>query len=742
MIINSVKLTNIRSYSNATINFPNGCVLLSGDIGSGKSTVLLAIEFALFGLTNEIDGSTLLRNGKSTGEVELKLTIDQKETIIKRCLKRTRDSVRQDSGYVIDNGVKNEGTPIEIRARVLQMLGYPKELLTKSKSLIYRYTVYTPQEEMKIILQEDNQTRIDTLRKIFQIDKYRRIKENAQTLIKTIRERTRELDAKTEDILEKERMKSTMEKELEEAQAKLSAAKPELEKMEARLIEIKGKMGNLEKEGKMISECRKNIELANSMIHEKSISIRESKNEMIRLTNDAAHLKRVEEEAKHHLSKLIGMLATAKAEKEKAMQEISNKATIKQETRIQEEELEKIKAEIRRQQFIIELSKKITGNIHAIQTCPTCMQPVSPDHKEHITKIEEDKAEEANKKITEASKAKETIEQKITKLREKLEEIHEKEKHAAILTSEIESWEPEYFPAEAITCPLDMAEIRKISRIIREGKQTKERILDNERLLNSLADRIRATEKEIALLEKTIELENQKARSLEGIETRIAITKKDLDEALSQEKAALMQKAALETHKRSIEKSRELIMAELEKKKAAKKQSESLKANIHWLEDHFIGLTETIEKHTMLRIHQEFSTFFAEWFQVLMEEPSMSIRLDEQFTPVIEQNGYELSFENMSGGERTSCALAYRLALNKVINDLITNIRTKELIILDEPTDGFSSEQLERVRDVINRLKISQMIIVSHETKIESYADKVIRISKEDDSSSANWKDL
>ncbi len=113
----------------------------------------------------------------------------------------------------------------------------------------------------------------------------------------------------------------------------------------------------------------------------------------------------------------------------------------------------------------------------------------------------------------------------------------------------------------------------------------------------------------------------------------------------------------------------------------------------------------------------------------------MSVRLNEEFTPIIEQNGYELLFENMSGGERTSCALAYRLALNKSINDLITTIKTRDLIILDEPTDGFSSEQLERVRDVITQLNIKQIIIVSHEAKIESFADSVIRITKENHAS-------
>ncbi|MBW2979747.1 hypothetical protein KY307_03815, partial [Candidatus Woesearchaeota archaeon] len=68
-------------------------------------------------------------------------------------------------------------------------------------------------------------------------------------------------------------------------------------------------------------------------------------------------------------------------------------------------------------------------------------------------------------------------------------------------------------------------------------------------------------------------------------------------------------------------------------------------------------------------------------------------------------------------------------ALNKVINDLMV-IKTKNIIILDEPTDGFSSEQLDKMRDVLEQLNAEQVIIVSHEKKIESFVDNIIRITK------------
>ena len=113
----------------------------------------------------------------------------------------------------------------------------------------------------------------------------------------------------------------------------------------------------------------------------------------------------------------------------------------------------------------------------------------------------------------------------------------------------------------------------------------------------------------------------------------------------------------------------------------------------------------------------------------------IDISLDDDFSVKIIQDGYETGIENLSGGERTSVALAYRLALNKVINDLIMAVRTKDIIILDEPTDGFSSDQLDKVRDILEELSMRQTIIVSHESKMESYVQSIIRIAKTDNTS-------
>ena len=144
MILKSVALVNIRSYSSATIVFPRGIVLLSGDIGSGKSSVLSAIEFALFGVVRgAVSGDGLLRHGCRDGSVELCVELSGREIKIKRTLRRGKETVSQEAGSITIDGMCQPCSAVELKSKVLELLGYPAALLAKSKGLIYRYTVYT-----------------------------------------------------------------------------------------------------------------------------------------------------------------------------------------------------------------------------------------------------------------------------------------------------------------------------------------------------------------------------------------------------------------------------------------------------------------------------------------------------------------------------------------------------------------------------------------------------------------------
>ena len=109
------------------------------------------------------------------------------------------------------------------------------------------------------------------------------------------------------------------------------------------------------------------------------------------------------------------------------------------------------------------------------------------------------------------------------------------------------------------------------------------------------------------------------------------------------------------------------------------------------------------------------------------------VEIDEFFQPIVHQYGQALDIMSLSGGEKTSISLAYRLALNEILKR-ITNIGD-HLLILDEPTDRFSKEQLAQLKLVLESVDVSQLITVSHEKELESFVDTIYEISKNDESS-------
>src|SRR3989344_5163438 len=116
-------MKNIRSYVDKAVEFQEGWLLLAGDVGAGKSTMLLALEFALFGLRN-VSGSELLRHGTKSGSVELLFELDQKSVRVRRTLKRSK-SIVQDAGSLEIGGSTEELMPTELTARVKELFVYP-----------------------------------------------------------------------------------------------------------------------------------------------------------------------------------------------------------------------------------------------------------------------------------------------------------------------------------------------------------------------------------------------------------------------------------------------------------------------------------------------------------------------------------------------------------------------------------------------------------------------------------------
>ena len=220
-------------------------------------------------------------------------------------------------------------------------------------------------------------------------------------------------------------------------------------------------------------------------------------------------------------------------------------------------------------------------------------------------------------------------------------------------------------------------------------------------------------------------------------ENAYKIKKDEIEKAILNEKHAEISLAEL---KKEIElKDREITGLKerlLIKEKSRERLNRILRIN-DWLSSYFTSLIDFTERNVMMKLRNEFSGLFKKWFNILGGE-IFEARLDENFTPIIMQAGIEMDYAFLSGGERTAVALAYRLALNQTINSVLSHVKTRDLVILDEPTEGFSEAQIDKMKEVFNEMNVEQVIIVSHEPKMENFVDNVIRLKKEDNISAVN----
>ena len=681
MLLKSIKLNNIRSYLDQKIDFPTGSLLLSGDIGSGKSTILIAIEFALFGSKpSELPASSLLRHGKNEGSVELNFELESKDVVIKRTLKKGKNAIKQETGYIITNGVKKELSPVEMKSYIFDLLGYPKDLVAKGKDLIYRYTVYTPQEEMKRILAEDKDTRLNTLRKVFNIDKYKKIRENTSIFVRGVKEKRKEFEGFISDLEEKKKELDSMNKEISELDEKIKNIIPKAEKAKLELTKKREKISIYENKVNELNKLKKNFEIL-----ELDLS-----NTLNGHNNNNKTISRLNEQV-------------AELEKDLGKEEIREAGNIEEKIKNLEknvkdlqEKIDNIKQKLNENRINKSRSEEIINKISKIEKCPLCLQNVEHEHKEFINDREKRNMSNAEENIKIYSEKEKEIRKKLDGLVEEKEALRKAETRAELMKLKMQN--------------------------AKEKREEKENLEKTQTELKKKIGEINT---------KKIEL-NKKIEGMKNAEEDYKIVKAQLDIALEEEKKLDIEKAGVEKEKDSLMRVIGTLGAEIGKKLKVKEKLSYLVEMQNWLENYFISLMGTMERHIMLQVYGEFNELFKTWFNILIEDETISVRLDDEFTPIIEQNGYETYVENLSGGEKTAVALSYRLALNKVINDIVTDIKTKEILMLDEPTDGFSSEQLDKVRDVLDQLNMQQVIIVSHESKIESFVDNVIRIGKEE----------
>ena len=130
-----------------------------------------------------------------------------------------------------------------------------------------------------------------------------------------------------------------------------------------------------------------------------------------------------------------------------------------------------------------------------------------------------------------------------------------------------------------------------------------------------------------------------------------------------------------------------------------------------------------VAKNYVFHVSMEANQMFRE----ISGNAERTLKWTEDYGIVLEENGYERPFVNLSGGEQMAAALSVRLALLKQLSDV-------RLAFFDEPTTNMDAERRERLAEQISHITqkrtFDQLFVISHDDTFDEYADNVINVSE------------
>jgi DNA repair exonuclease SbcCD ATPase subunit len=673
LLLRNLRLKNLRSYNDGeevNLNLPEGVILFEGDTGSGKSTLLYALEFALFGFS-DMKGAHLLSEGRRDGKVSLTFESDGTEYIVERSLRLKGDAVTQDECSISSGGVKERLSPSDLKERVVSILGFNEPTHPKAESLVYRYAVFTPQEQMKEILLQNSDERLHVIRRVLGAQSYQVAAENSEVVGRRIRETAYGLRKAGEDLEQKKSEAAARSKTL----AHLESEIPKLRQAES-----------------LASKRSKTLEAEWKRSRDEREALTKSVGRIPLIKQDLDALKASVEEDDEKLRGLEVRLAT-----DLAPTVARFRAMPKPERTVDELEEESDAAKERLGQLTeskrnLEAELAKTRDLLARGICPLCGQRISGDASGRTQHLESEIARVAN-------------------------EIYQVEGLLGALSQSLEA-------ARAF------GEAAKASS---RAEEDQERV---EKEIRSLRKRIQESNMRASKLASELAESEREARAMREVSDRIEDLDAQLERARDEERRAGRELTEATTELVGVKRELESLTAEIQRKEEALLESRRLGSYQTWLSLFFRPAVELIEKQTLVQAAARFNEHFQRFFTSLVDDPDLVVRVKEDFSPIFEREGFEQEYAALSGGERTSMALAYRFALNAVVRESVSS--RPELLILDEPTDGFSKEQVYKMRALLEELDSRQVILVSHERELESMADHIFKVEKRNGASSVS----
>ena len=685
MKIEIVQLENIRSHVKSTVPFTRGFNCLVGGLGCGKSSVLYAVDFALFGESIGRSFEYLLREGADSGRVTVQFMQNGSTYKLTRGLKRKGKSIIQNfeelklyEDETLVASMKTDAIAEQFKA----ITGLDKDL--------YREIVWFRQEHLKELLDAQPRDRQRRLDELFGLSDYETAWSNIAQYQRDY-ETEKRVYEKDPDVNGLEKLSNEcnraseeyalLEMDLDNSTQKLSVAKKALDEADSKLKKLEEKRQVIEelkrKEAKLHADA---VNMTNTL---SSLNQRiEGKKTIV----DNLHQRQssIDAQAKVFLGKLeqAGLPINQPVE------------SLHSSLAAFDDKISSLRADQEATSRNLQTDKKRVVSLSQESKCPLCVQPLDGEYKSNLlSRIQQENSER---------------EKAISQLRIEIDSLQK----AKALASEAYS---------------------NLQTCMTRAEELKNRLSEEENNFNNLSSEFEEKQK----LEADLRLQ------LELVQFEIGkFDLSELDAARTLREQAFQQYYMLESDLHTKENRKKDLFRRLDETKErinlAQEKLERMEKIRRTIE--VLGAIRDAYRSIQPKLRSEFVMVLRNFVQQVLdslvggETPMLNVLIDETYTPYVKsETGVDREVSNLSGGERTLLAFAYRLGLGQLIMQSRTG-HGLSMLMLDEPTENLGSEDgsIERLAEAISKFKaIEQIIAVTHSEAFAGKAEHAVIVEKE-----------
>ncbi len=756
-MINSIELTNWKTHEKSLFTFSKGTNILIGQMGAGKSSVMDAISFALFGTfpavkVRRVNTNDIIRNRPRQiqgASVRLAFTIDKDKYIVERSIAREGSA----KARLEKNGSYVQSQPQRVSEEIAKALKVDYDLFSRA--------IYSEQNNLDYFMQlraSERKKEIDTL---LGLDRFTTAQENTTALINKLRDMTEDeerlvksldaagLEAQLGSLEEEGRKlaqeRFSMEKELNARKAYAVERGNELK----RLGEAYAKRIALERELESLSARQKAIGEELERLGSKKLRSQDVLEGLIKKGEDELRmLKDNEKRARDALRLGSGMrskmeerleqLSKQRSERDMLEKALKGKAGIDIERLIKEHEdmLERLtKDAAYAGAGLRDVNKWLRELEGHSGTCPLCEQSISESTRLGLIEARKGAAEGLKRQESEKTAKAKSIREGLKALEEELAKVHaaeismerykslEKEQGSA--SAELERLSGECGRLEALVenSAKALSEAQDILHGLKSEKESSERYEVHRAERTRLELLIKGKREDLLPINVSGSDFEHAHSSFTDASSAVA----RLSEALASGLKSISENMKQQEEKRKGVERLRVVRAEIESRKGAMENMARF-------------------RNALRDAQRELRTALIDSINNAMQEAWPDLYPYMDYTGIVlevEENDYVLKlkthhelgerWENVesiaSGGERSIACMCMRIAFSMV---LVPNLRW---LILDEPTHNIDQNGIGKLVRIFGgsiQNYAEQVFIITHDEQLKDVANSRIYMLNRD----------